>query len=836
MGPGDAMIHGSITAILDDQLTGWLAPDVPEQARRLELVVAGEGSFGPFSAVPAPDGTLHFSIPLPDSLRDGHVRFLDVRPLGQERPLAGGPLVYEGGLFDGRATLEPQEAPVGPAANLDASKIEGAAWLVNSEQLEGWAWCPDAPSRRLTIELWSGERTIASAAADRLRDDLEQRGIGDGRYGFGFNLSALLRRGPHDVTVEVVESGTLLPGGRLTVGPFSADGEVHCPGYFDDDKSKALLEEVPLENLAYAAGRMATGRIVQRMINRLRRERLHFATGADDRATLLLLPGATSKSPETSIWRRQSYPAISVHNAEDGTESLRKAARAAGFVFFAGPGDTHHPSSAGVVMTSPGTDVVTWNRFIGDESRAGSPGTVLRRPQFEPFTWRHGAVTDTTIAVRGAVLADAPEPVIDALCAGRLHPLYFWLAGQGLSATAHPEALTSGGGNALPTRLELEQDRSFFADCLAQEGGRHALERTPEDYPVPFVMLPVRRAKKVSVIVCFRDKPELTLRCIQSLARQHITGELELVLVDNQSVEAESARILRGSQAMLGESRVSLIRYDAPFNHSAQNNLGVQAATGEVVLFCNNDVIVDDHTAVEQLAAWALQDGIGAVGCRLDNPDRGSGSYGLRHRPNTDDPFRPPLEESSDPAYSRHIHACPGATLALAAMARDRFLAVGGLDQAAFPAGYNDMDLMFRSSQAGLIHLYLGHVHATHRRGSSRIGEDEDLQVLRIHQRYPAEISHRFLQLSRDRVEPLQRRPKERNAEAEGGSGGGAPKPRAKPEGGHKSEQDQRAALDARLELEARRAQIAETLRAASQLSRSLADELAAATAIALND
>jgi GT2 family glycosyltransferase len=85
-------------------------------------------------------------------------------------------------------------------------------------------------------------------------------------------------------------------------------------------------------------------------------------------------------------------------------------------------------------------------------------------------------------------------------------------------------------------------------------------------------------------------------------------------------------------------------------------------------------------------------------------------------------------------------------------MSRDRFLGVGGLDEARFPIGYNDVDLMMRSAASGLTHLYLGHVWAEHARGSTRSGDSEDLQALILNREHPDAAVRRLLQLERRRV------------------------------------------------------------------------------------
>lgn len=792
------MSQGAVTEIAEGAISGWVASKASD-AVALQVIVDGRDAFAATAVGPPSDGRIPFRIPVPRQFWDGRVRFFEVRQAGAVSPLAGGPLVFDGGIF----------------SHAGDGKVAGRVQCDDGRFLRGFAWSPVAPGRRLEVEIWEGDRMVAAVAAAEAHPDAE--GVGDGRHGFAIDLARILRGGPHDVTVHAEGSAHPLDGGRLTVGPFAKDGVVPADDYLADDKSLELLAAFPAEHLAYNGARIAEQRLAPRLVNRLRRERT--ALGQVSAAAALVLLGASDvKAPEAQFWQRQSYPKFSIHPRPSSPDALREIARAATYVFFARPSDQLHPSAAASVMADRTSDAVIWNRFCADEPRAGSAGLLLRRPDFDPVTWRHGTVTDTTIAVKGSVLEGCPDAVLAAVCAGRMHPLFFWLAGQELSWRTHPEALTVQVGPAAPlSAKEVEQDLPLLCDILIEEGQRYSLERTPDDDPFPYVLLPTRRASKTSVLVCFRDKAELTLRCVHSLARQHLTGELELVLVDNQSSPAEGARVVDGAMAMLGAERVVPLRYDAPFNHSAENNLAARGASGEVIVICNNDIALEDPTALEQLGAWALEDGVGAVGCRLNNQGRATGSYGHVFTPFSDDPFRAPMQESADPAYARRVHACPGVTFAFAAMARERFLAAGGLNETDFPIGYNDMEFMLRCAEAGLRHLYLGHVAATHARGSSRSGENEDRQTLLINQRYGGVISSRFRQLAQERLDFAPAKASKAAAADAGSSELGK-------------------AIKAQREVEAQRRKLAETLRTARDLSRKLSDELAAAGAAALGD
>jgi GT2 family glycosyltransferase len=745
------VVEGRLTGIVDGAITGWVMAEAGVEAAWLEAAAEGETPFGRTRAEPDDDGRASFAIPIPDAYLDGRMRFFDVRPLGGMRPLDGGPIAFDGGLL---SALELAPAEDGARSAEPPAVILGFVRFEPPAAVEGWAFAPSEPERRLGIEILAGERLIAQVTADRPHSDAS----GDGRHGFRVDLARLLRYGPHEITIRAAGASAPLPGGRFRTGVFAADGEVDCPGYLDSAGDRALLRRLPFEHQARAALRMEPSRLAPRLINRLRRERIAF--GQDAGAAILLVSLPETDDLTRAAWAVQSYPAASSIEAGSGAEAIRAAAAGMDFVLFAGPGDLLHPSAAGLLAAMQDAEVVGWPRFCADAARAGSPGTLLRRPAFDSMTVRHGPVSDTTLAVRGRILAEAPGAVLQALAEGRVHPLWVWLTTRKLRHLSHPEALTSKVGDwSPPSRDELSRDEALCGELLAGETETFALARTAPDLPMPWVLVPAARARRTSVIVPFRGRPELTLRCIHALAGQRLSGELELVLVDNQSEPDEARRILDGARRMLGAERVTALAYDAPFNHSAENNLGAQVASGEVLVICNNDVVLKDPALLEQLGAWALQPGVATVGCRLEDPERGLGSYGHVFSPPSEDPFQPPLRESPDAAYGRFVHAVPGNTLALAAVRRELYLGLGGLDSEHFPIGHNDSDFMLRASRQDLVHLYLGHLAADHRRGSSRTGDDEDLQALRLGQSYAETARGHLFQLARVRIGPVQAEP-----------------------------------------------------------------------------
>ena len=70
---------------------------------------------------------------------------------------------------------------------------------VNVCEVEGWARDRSRPDAPVVVDAFSGSQLVASAVADRYREDLEQAGVGSGRHGFSLQLPPALVFGDHPV-------------------------------------------------------------------------------------------------------------------------------------------------------------------------------------------------------------------------------------------------------------------------------------------------------------------------------------------------------------------------------------------------------------------------------------------------------------------------------------------------------------------------------------------------------------------------------------------------------------------------------------------------------------
>jgi GT2 family glycosyltransferase len=100
----------------------------------------------------------------------------------------------------------------------------------------------------------------------------------------------------------------------------------------------------------------------------------------------------------------------------------------------------------------------------------------------------------------------------------------------------------------------------------------------------------------------------------------HITEypDYEIIIVDNDSREPET---LAYYQRLRQTGKVRIAPFAETFNYSRANNLGAGLATGEYLLFLNNDTKPLTRDWLNEMVRWAERPGIGVVGAKLLFPD-----------------------------------------------------------------------------------------------------------------------------------------------------------------------------------------------------------------------
>jgi len=163
---------------------------------------------------------------------------------------------------------------------------------------------------------------------------------------------------------------------------------------------------------------------------------------------------------------------------------------------------------------------------------------------------------------------------------------------------------------------------------------------------------------------------------------------------------------------------VDFVKYDKPYNFSDKCNVGAEAATGDIVVFYNDDVFPIGRDWVERLIEYLLVPGVGAVSPQLlyengtiQYAGMISGTPGLAGTAYHGLPLGHIDQFLSMNRLVRNISILSGACCA---MRRSLFLALGGFDSVNTPDGHSDLDLSFKIREAGLRCVYTPYSLLTH--------------------------------------------------------------------------------------------------------------------------
>lgn len=301
------------------------------------------------------------------------------------------------------------------------------------------------------------------------------------------------------------------------------------------------------------------------------------------------------------------------------------------------------------------------------------------------------------------------------------HVLYHW-------RMARDSTALSGGAKQYTTRAGM---RALQDHLAATEPGATVEQAA---FPNTFrVKRPLPHpAPLVSLLIPTRNELEILRRCLDSIREKTSYPAYEIIVLDNQSDEAETLACFESLQEQPG---IRVIAYDHPFNYSAINNFGARQARGEILGLVNNDIEVIEPDWLTEMVSQALRPGIGCVGARLLYGNGTiqhagivlgiGGVAGHSHKG----------LESSAPGYFARPHlvqnvsAVTGACLVVR---REIYERVGGLDQENLAIAFNDVDFCLKVRALGLRNLYTPYAVLYHHESASRGAEDNQEKQARF--------------------------------------------------------------------------------------------------------
>jgi len=283
--------------------------------------------------------------------------------------------------------------------------------------------------------------------------------------------------------------------------------------------------------------------------------------------------------------------------------------------------------------------------------------------------------------------------------------LYHWRAVAG-----------SAAGDSAAKPWAHVASRGALEDAVRRRG----LEADVADGPFPGAYHLRHRCSAsptVSVVIPYRDQAAMTARCLESLGREPEADELDVVLIDNGSIEPETAALRR----QLGD-RVRVLEYDGAFNWSVINNLAAATCRSDLLLFMNNDVEALQPGWLGALVELADRPDVGAVGARLLFPDGTVQHAGVvlgQHGIAGHIFMGLPAGGVGYFDWDRVVRPYSAVTGACLMTRRSTFEALGGFDEQ-LEVAFNDIDYCMRLADRGLSVLYTPHAELVHHESVSR--------------------------------------------------------------------------------------------------------------------
>ncbi len=313
----------------------------------------------------------------------------------------------------------------------------------------------------------------------------------------------------------------------------------------------------------------------------------------------------------------------------------------------------------------------------------------------------------------------------------------------------------------------FEAARRAIVEAVRRRGLRAEpmLPRFAKDYALCLHQLQwdpaILRENPVTIVIPLKNRADLLRTCLDSLARTTPRESVRVILVDDNSDDAETLAYLQEVPSRT-DLRCQVVRAPLPpteppdpgrrtntgpaaagFNYARLVNLGTAHAETPLVLHLNNDIEALAPGWLEDMAGWLSVKGVGVVGAKLLHPDGTlnhagislSRADGLAHVLFE----REPAEDLGYlflPHTARNVAAVTGACLLTRT---GLYRQLQGFDEAKLPVAYNDVDYCLRAHQAGFRTVYSPQAVLRHLGSASRgqaYAEREHVDYLARHGGY----------------------------------------------------------------------------------------------------
>lgn len=260
--------------------------------------------------------------------------------------------------------------------------------------------------------------------------------------------------------------------------------------------------------------------------------------------------------------------------------------------------------------------------------------------------------------------------------------------------------------------------RAIQAGCLAIE---ESIQRKGYTTKVSFCLdtgiynfrIGIKELPKISIIIPTKNNEVILKRCLDSIQHESSYNNYEILVIDNGSTDEPTIKYL---DSLKDHKNIKILSYPGEFNYPLINNFGAANASGQHLVFLNDDTEIITADWLEALLEYSQMPDVGAVGALLLFPNgmiqhagivigmRGSASHGF-YKCNPEDPGYLNLVRCT-----RNVSAVTAACLMIKT---ETFAKAEGFNPD-FRLGLNDVDLCLRILKMGLNNIYTPHVRLVH--------------------------------------------------------------------------------------------------------------------------
>lgn len=268
------------------------------------------------------------------------------------------------------------------------------------------------------------------------------------------------------------------------------------------------------------------------------------------------------------------------------------------------------------------------------------------------------------------------------------------------------------------TALRREITHRHLQRCCSDGWIEPGADGRPDQlrYPLPLTA-------RVSIIIVTRDNQSLLQRCLDSLTEHTRWPDYELLIVDNGSCQPDACDYLNQLQA-LKLRNLKILRWPETFNFAAINNYAATQASGEYLLFLNNDCSFSDSGWLNAMLEIAHRPEVAVTGAQQRYADGRIQHAGFitGFGNGVTEIFRDaPASAAGYAHYLQTAQQVSAISASCMLVRRSVFDEVNGFDAQHFSGGAADIDFCLRVRQKGYLVVWTPQAVLQHMGGATRL-------------------------------------------------------------------------------------------------------------------